>query len=230
MKLPAPLFAGTLLRRYKRFLTDIERPDGTIITAHTPNTGSMQQCAVPGYPVLFSAANNPKRNIPWTLELIQVGHDWVDTHTLRSNQLVAEALEQGWIPEFRDYQVRAEFPYGGSRIDFLLTKGDEKVLLEVKNVTLCCEAETACFPDAVTVRGQKHLLELEGALRQGYRSVIFFLVQRSEARYFSPADKVDPEYGRLLRQAAAAGVEILAYKTLTTLEENRVAEKIMVKL
>ncbi|MFO7766788.1 MAG: DNA/RNA nuclease SfsA [Pelovirga sp.] len=230
MKLPAPLFAGTLLRRYQRFLTDIERPDGTIITTHTPNTGSMKQCAVPGYPVLFSAANNPKRKLPWTLELIQVGHDWVDTHTQRSNQLVAEALVQGWITEFRDYQVRAEYPYGGSRIDFLLTKGEEKVLLEVKNVTLCCDNETACFPDAVTVRGQKHLLELEAALRRGYRSVIFFLVQRGEALYFSPADKIDPEYGRLLRQAAATGVEVLAYKTRTTPEENRVAERISVKL
>ena len=230
MNLPSPLFAGTLLRRYKRFLTDIERPDGAIITAHTPNTGSMKQCAVPGYPVLFSAANNPKRKLPWTLELIQVGNDWVDTHTQRSNQLVAEALGQGWITEFRDYQVRAEYPFGASRIDFLLTKGKEKVLLEVKNVTLCCEAETACFPDAVTLRGQKHLLELKTALSQGYRSVIFFLVQRGETRYFSPADEIDPDYGRLLRQVAAAGVEVLAYKTRTTPEENRVAERIAVKL
>ncbi|MFO7811857.1 MAG: DNA/RNA nuclease SfsA [Pelovirga sp.] len=230
MKLPAPLFAGTLLRRYQRFLTEIERSDGTIITAHTPNTGSMKQCAVSGYPVLFSAANNPKRKLPWTLELIQVGHDWVDTHTQRSNQLVAEALGQGWITELRDYHLRAEFPYGGSRIDFLLTRGEEKVLLEVKNVTLCCDNETACFPDAVTLRGQKHLLELQEALTRGYRSVIFFLVQRSEARYFSPADKIDPEYGRLLRQVAAAGVEVLAYNTRTTPEENRVAEKIVVKL
>ena len=229
MKLPAPLFTGTLLRRYQRFLTDIERPDGTIITAHTPNTGSMKQCAVPGYPVLFSAANNPKRKLPWTLELIQVGNDWVDTHTQRSNQLVAEALEQGWVAEFRDYQVRAEYPFGASRIDFLLTKGEEKVLLEVKNVTLCCDEVTACFPDAVTVRGQKHLLELKEALSQGYRSVIFFLVQRGEARYFSPADEIDPDYGRLLRAVAAAGVEVLPYKTRTTPEENRVAEKIAVR-
>lgn len=230
MKLPSPLFAGTLLRRYKRFMTDIGRPDGSMLTAHTPNTGSMKQCAVPGYPVLFSAADNPKRKLPWTLELIRVGNDWVDTHTQRSNQLVAEALEQGWISEFRGYQVRAEYPFGGSRIDFLLTKGKEKVLLEVKNVTLCCDAETACFPDAVTVRGQKHLLELEEALSRGYRSVIFFLVQRDEARYFSPADEIDPEYGCLLRQVAAAGVEVLAYKTRTTPEENRVAERVAVRL
>ncbi len=229
MNLPSPLFAGTLLRRYKRFLTDIERPDGAIITAHTPNTGSMKQCAVPGYPVLFSAAKNPKRKLSWTLELIQVGNDWVDTHTQRSNQLVAEALQQGWVAEFRGYRVRGEYPFGGSRIDFLLTKGEEKVLLEVKNVTLCCDDVTACFPDAVTVRGQKHLLELQQALSQGYRSVIFFLVQRSDARYFSPADEIDPEYGRLLRQVVAAGVEVLAYKTRTTPEENRVAEKMMVK-
>jgi len=230
MKLPAPLFEGILLRRYKRFLTDIERPDGSIITAHTPNTGSMKQCAVPGYPVLFSAAGNPNRKLPWTLELIQVGSDWVDTHTQRSNQLVAEALAQGWVTEFRGYQVRAEYPFGGSRIDFLLTKGEEKVLLEVKNVTLCCDDETACFPDAVTVRGQKHLIELKEALSQGYRSVIFFLVQRGEALYFSPADEIDPDYGRLLREVAAAGVEVLAYKTHTTAEVNRVAERIAVRL
>ena len=229
MKLPSPLFAGTLLRRYKRFLTDIERPDGTIITAHTPNTGSMKQCAVPGFSVLFSAAGNPNRKLPWTLELIQVGNDWVDTHTQRSNQLVAEALGQGWIVEFRGYQVRAEYPFGDSRIDFLLTKGEEKVLLEVKNVTLCCDAETACFPDAVTVRGQRHLLALQEALSQGYRSVIFFLVQRGEARYFSPADAIDPVYGSLLRQVAATGVEVLAYKTHTTPEENRVAERVDVR-
>ncbi len=230
MNLPSPLFTGTLLRRYKRFLTDIERPDGTIITAHTPNTGSMKQCAVPGYPVLFSAANNPQRKLPWTLELIQVGNDWVDTHTQRSNKLVAEALSQGWIAEFRDYQMRAEYPFGDSRIDFLLTKEKEKVLLEVKNVTLCCDAETACFPDAVTLRGQKHLLELQDALQQGYRSVIFFLVQRGEALYFSPADDIDPDYGRLLREVAASGVEVLAYKTHTTAEVNRVTERIAVRL
>ena len=230
MKLPTPLYEGILRRRYQRFLTDIERPDGTMITAHTPNTGSMQQCAVPGYPVLFSAAGNPKRKLPWTLELIRVGSDWVDTHTQRSNQLVAEALEQGWIEELRGYQVRAEFPFGSSRIDFFLENAAEKVLLEVKNVTLCCGTETACFPDAVTVRGQKHLLELKEALNHGYRSVIFFLVQRGEARYFSPADTIDPEYGRLLREVAAAGVEILAYKTHTTAEENQVAERLAVRL
>lgn len=230
MKLPQPLYDGVLVRRYKRFLTDIERPDGSIITAHTPNTGSMQQCAVPGYPVKFSRSGNPDRKLPWTLELIRVGDDWVDTHTQRTNKLVREALEQGWISEFSGYEVVPEYAFGGSRIDFLLIKGEEKVLLEVKNVTLCCEPYSACFPDAVTTRGQRHLRELRQALLEGYRSVIFFLVQRDEATTFVPADQIDPEYGRLLREAAESGVEVLAYRTLTTPQENRVDQRLPVKL
>lgn len=230
MKLPTPLHEGILLRRYKRFMTDIERPDGSVITAHTPNTGSMQQCAVPGYPVRFSQAHNPGRKYPFTLELIRVGDDWVDTHTQRSNQLVAEALAGGWIDEFRGYQVVPEYRFGDSRIDFLLCQGAQRVLLEVKNVTLCCTPDTACFPDAVTLRGQKHLRELRQALDQGYRSVIFFLVQRSAARRFAPADRIDPEYGRLLREVAAAGVEVLAYQTATTPLENRISRALPVLL
>lgn len=230
MKLPQPLFDGVLVRRYQRFLTDIERPDGTLITAHTPNTGSMQQCAVAGYPVKFSRAANPQRKLPWTLELIRVGDDWVDTHTQRSNKLVAEALHHGWISEFSGYDIVPEYRFGDSRIDFLLTRGPEKVLLEVKNVTLCHPPTVACFPDAVTTRGQKHLRELQQALAQGYRSVIFFLVQRGEAQAFAPADHIDPDYGRLLREAAAAGVEVLAYRTLTTPQENRIDRPVPIVL
>ena len=126
MKLPQPLYDGVLVRRYKRFLADIKLPDGSIITAHTPNTGSMQQCAVPGYPVLFSRSDNPDRKLPWTLELIRVGNDWVDTHTQRSNKLVGEALRQGWIEEFCGYQVVPEFRFGDSRIDFYCSRGMKK--------------------------------------------------------------------------------------------------------
>lgn len=230
MQLPQPLFEGVLLRRYKRFLTDIQCPDGSVITAHTPNTGSMQQCAVPGYPVLFSRSDNSGRKLPYTLELIRVDNDWVDTHTQRSNKLVGEALRQGWIQEFCGYQVLPEYRFGDSRIDFCLRKEDQQVLLEVKNVTLCCDDEIACFPDAVTTRGQKHLRELQQALNQGYRSVIFFLVQRGEAKAFTPADQIDPEYGRLLREVVAGGVEALAYKTETTPQENRIAWRIPVLL
>ncbi|WP_020675324.1 DNA/RNA nuclease SfsA [Geopsychrobacter electrodiphilus] len=229
MQLPTPLFAGRLLRRYKRFLADVELADGTIVTAHTPNTGSMMQCAVPGFEVLLSAKDDPKRKLKFTLELIRVNGYWVDTHTQRSNRIVEEALRQGAISEFRDYHVSREYCFGASRIDFYLEKGEERVLLEVKNVTLCDDA-VARFPDAVTKRGQKHLQELKMAVQQGWRGVIFYLVQRGEATSFSPADEIDGEYGRLLREVVSAGVEAVAYRTLTSDTENRVAMRIPVIL
>ena len=222
MKLPNPLIEGTLLRRYKRFLTDVELLDGRIITAHTPNTGSMKQCAVPGYKVLVSQSDNPKRKLPYTLELIRVGEHWVDTHTQRTNRVVEEALRNGWVAGLSGYQVTPEFSIGASRIDFMLESSEQKVLVEVKNVTLCSSEQVASFPDAVTTRGQKHLKELLEARQQGYRSVIFFLVQRQEATVFSPADEIDPEYGRILREVVRSGVEAMAYKTIVTEKENRI--------
>ena len=230
MKLPQPLLEGTLLHRYKRFFTDIELSDGTVVTAHTPNTGSMKQCAIPGYQVLISQTDNPKRKLKYTLELIRIGDYWVDTHTQRTNRVVEEALRDGSIAGFEGFSVKPEYKIGDSRIDFYLERGGEKVLIEVKNVTLCCEETTACFPDAVTTRGQKHLRELLTAKEEGYRSIIFFLVQRGEATQFSPADDIDPEYGRLLREVVAEGVEALAYKTVVSSEENRVGEQIRVVL
>ena len=230
MKLSSPLLEGKLLRRYKRFFTDIELADGTVVVAHTPNTGSMKQCAIAGYNVLISQSDNPKRKLKYTLELIKVGPYWVDTHTQRTNRVVEEALRNNKIESLEDFQVQPEYKFGTSRIDFYLEKEHSKVLVEVKNVTLCCNETTACFPDAVTTRGQKHLRELLAAKEQGYRAVIFFLIQRNEATEFSPADDIDPEYGRLLREVVAGGVEAMAYKTVVTPEENRVGERIPVVL
>lgn len=230
MKLPAPLIEGRLVRRYQRFLTDVELADGTVVTAHTPNTGSMRQCAVAGHRVLISAAANPARKLRYTLELIEVDGHWVDTHTHRTNRVVEEALRQGRIEGLAGYRVTPEFPYHNSRIDFLLVRGNERVLVEVKNVTLCCQPRLACFPDAVTSRGQKHLRELLRARDEGYRAVIFFLVQRGEATAFTPADAIDPVYGRLLREVVAAGVEALACKSIVSPEENRVGEQIPILL
>ncbi len=230
MQLPSPLLEGVFVKRYKRFFTDIQLLDGSLVTAHTPNTGSMKQCAVPGHRVLISQSDDPKRKLKYTLELIRVGEHWVDTHTQRTNRLVEEALREGWIEGLAGDQILPEYKFGDSRIDFLLRSADEQVLLEVKNVTLVKGDATACFPDAVTTRGQKHLRELLAAKQQGYRAVIFFLVQRGEATEFSPADEIDPEYGRLLREVVAGGVEAMAYKTQVTPEENRVAVQIPVVL
>ncbi len=230
MKLPAPLLEGMLLRRYKRFFTDIELTDGSVVVAHTPNTGSMKQCAVAGHKVLISQSDNPKRKLKYTLELIKVGGCWVDTHTQRTNRVVEEALRHNKIKSLENFQVQPEYKLGDSRIDFYLEKAGSTVWVEVKNVTLCCRETTACFPDAVTTRGQKHLRELLFAKQQGSRAVIFFLIQRSEATEFSPADEIDPEYGRLLRDVVAEGVEAMAYKTIVTPEENRVGNQIPVVL
>jgi len=216
MQLPHPLIEGRFLRRYKRFFADIELADGTLVTAHTPNTGRMTQCAVTGYRVMVSANNNPARKLKYTLELIEVNGSWVDTHTQRTNRVVEEALRNNRIATLCDYRITPESRYGESRIDFLLTKEQEQCLLEVKNVTLLDPKGHACFPDAVTTRGQKHLKELMQAHRQGYRSIIFFLVQRGEATAFSAANHIDPTYGKLLKEAAAQGVEVMAWQTKVT--------------
>ena len=230
MKLPCPLFAGRLVRRYQRFLADVELDDGRLVTAHTPNTGSMLQCAVPGSPVLLSKSANPQRKLAWSWELVRVNDHWVDINTHRANRVVEEALRNDVIPGLQGYAVRPEFPFADSRIDFMLAGSTAKVLLEVKNVTLCCEPQIACFPDAVTRRGQKHLRDLVAALQGGWRAVIFFLVQRGEATAFTPADAIDAAYGRLLREAVEAGVEALAYRTVVSPTENRLGEPLALLL
>ena len=230
MVLPQPLVAGRLVRRYKRFLADIELEDGSLVTAHTPNTGSMQQCALPGQQVLLSKSDNPKRKMAWSWELVRVNEHWVDINTHRANRVVEEALRDNVLRCFQNYSVRPEFPFAESRIDFMLEGANEKVLLEVKNVTLCCQPGVACFPDAVTTRGQKHLRDLMLAKEQGWRAVIFFLVQRGDAQTFSPADEIDAEYGRLLREAVSCGVEALAYRTLVSSENSRVDQQIPLRL
>lgn len=230
MKLPDPLTEGRLVRRYKRFLADVELADGTVVTAHTANTGSMQQCAVPGQAVLLSRSDNPKRKLAWSWELVKVNGHWVDINTHRANRVVEEALRNGLVREFQGYAVHPEFPFAKSRIDFMLQGPKEKVLLEVKNVTLCCEPGVACFPDAVTTRGQKHLHDLTEARQAGWRSVIFFLVQRGEAESFKPADAIDAEYGRLLRTAVNSGVEAFAYRTKVSSWENIADKQIDIQL
>lgn len=230
MLLPHPLLEGRLVRRYQRFFADVELDDGRVVTAHTPNTGSMRQCAVAGHRVLLSTSANPARKLPFTWELVEVNGHWVDVNTQRANRVVEEGLRSGAIAAFAGGAVRPEFSWGVSRFDFLVERGDERVLLEVKNVTLCCGERVACFPDAVTGRGQKHLRELLRARGQGWRTAVLFLVQRGEAEAFTPADAIDPEYGRLLRIAVAGGVEALACQTLVTPEAVRIDRQLPVML
>ena len=232
MKLPQPLFHGTLIRRYQRFLADVELDDGTKVTAHTPNTGSMQGCARPGSRVLLSKSGNPGRKYPHSWELVHTDGLWVGINTLLPNALVREGIEDGTITELAGYQqIRAEVAYGtGSRIDLLLSCPSRgNCYVEVKNVTMV-QGGCALFPDAVSARGQKHLRELMEVVRQGHRGVNLFVVQRGDGASVSPADLIDPAYGALLREAAHAGVELLAYRATVTRTEIRLSQCLPVLL
>ncbi len=213
MRFDPPLVHGTLLRRYKRFLADIALEDGSEITAHCPNPGSMLDVALPNRPVALSRSFEPKRKLEYTWEMIRLERSWVGVNTARTNRLVAESIERNRIPELAGYsEVRREVPYGAhTRFDFRLTGPRRRdCYLVVKNVTLAHGA-AALFPDSVTVRGQKHLRELGNAVDRGHRAVLLFWVYRQDCRWFSPADRIDPEYGRLLRSALESGVEALVY-------------------
>jgi sugar fermentation stimulation protein A len=226
MLFPQPLIEGRLLKRYKRFLADVELLDGSVITAHTANTGAMTGCCEPGSRVWLSRSDNPKRKYPLTWEIIEVAPGVsCGINTMLSNKLVREAIESGFITELSGYQsIRAEVRYGNenSRIDLLLESESIKktppCYVEVKNVTLVNDG-VGLFPDAVSARGTKHLRELMAMVEQGARAVIFYCVQRNDCREVRPADAIDELYGKTLRQALAAGVEALAYGFQVSPEE-----------
>jgi len=212
MNLPLDLLTGTLIRRYQRFLADVLLDSGETVTVHCPNSGSMKGCAVPGSPVILSRSDRPGRKYPFTWEMVQVGGCWIGINTGITPALVREGIVAGVVSELQGYDtIRPEVRCGHSRLDLLLTGGCGTCWVEVKNVTLA-EGDRALFPDAVTERGQKHLIELMDVVRSGERGVIFFVVQRSDCRAVLPADGIDPRYGDLLREAVAAGVEPLAYR------------------
>jgi sugar fermentation stimulation protein A len=222
VKLKGGLERGTLIKRYKRFLADIETSNGKLITIHCPNTGAMTNCQEPGSSVWYSTSENPKRKYPNTWELVQaVNGPMIGINTGLSNHLVKEALVSGTISELSGYSsIRSEVKYGeqNSRIDFLVEYSDRSpttsCFVEVKNVSLCVGDGEGIFPDAETLRGQKHLQELMAMSALGHRAVLVFCVQHSAITSVGPADAIDPEYGRLLRQAKASGVELIAYQAI----------------
>ena len=209
------LIEGILVKRYKRFLTDVTLLNGEEVVAHCPNTGAMTGCAEPGMQVWLSPSNNPKRKLGYTWELgvTQQGH-WIGINTNNANKIVAEALATHAIQELQGYEtVRPEVRFGheNSRIDFLLSSSDKKdCYVEVKSVTLLEEGQ-GYFPDAKTVRGQKHLRELTAMVEQGYRAVLLFCVQHSGIHSVKVAENIDPKYAQMFKHAVDVGVEVLAY-------------------
>lgn len=213
------LIQGTLIQRYQRFKADVKQRNGHIVTAHCPNSGSMLGCSEPGRPVYLSRHNHPKRTLKYTWEMIEMPTSLVGVNTWVPNLLVKESIIRKKIRPLRGYEtIRTEVRYGqNSRIDLLLERAEKRCFVEVKNCTLV-EDSAGYFPDAVTARGLKHLVELQKELRKGSRCVMLYLVQRMDAKRFRPADHIDPAYGEELRRAFRNGVEILVYDVFLNLE------------
>ncbi|MDY6904151.1 MAG: DNA/RNA nuclease SfsA [Thermodesulfobacteriota bacterium] len=215
------LIRGTLIKRYKRFLADVRLDDKSVITAHCPNSGSMKACSEPGRPVYLSLHDNPRRKLKYTWELIEMPGSLVGVNTNIPNKLIKLSVENGYIKELSGYdRVRPEVRTSAhTRLDLVLEKEDrgKACYVEVKNCTLV-EDGVAFFPDAVTTRGQKHLFELQRLIQDGHRAVMVYLIQRMDARCFSPADHIDAVYGKALREVMQSGVEAYVYDVHISLD------------
>jgi sugar fermentation stimulation protein A len=225
MRFATPLVPAILVRRYKRFLADVVLPGGEEVTAHVANPGAMTGLAAPGARVWLSKSDNPKRKLPWSWELVEVdfggGPELVGVNTGRPNGLVAEALAAGIIPELAGYATtRREVRYGkNSRVDVLLEDpARPPCYVEIKNVHLMRRQGLAEFPDAVTVRGAKHLDELAAMVGTGHRAVMLFLIQIVSAERFALAADIDPTYAAAFARARAAGVEAIARRCAITVD------------
>ncbi|OOE95022.1 MULTISPECIES: DNA/RNA nuclease SfsA [Salinivibrio] len=224
MQFSPPLASATLVRRYKRFLTDVTLDNGERLTIHCANTGAMTGCATPGDTVWYSTSNNPKRKYPhsWELNHTQQG-DWICVNTTRANTLAVEAVQADRIPELAGYaQLQTEVRYGSenSRIDLLLRDDDKPdCYIEVKSVTLLEGDGWGAFPDAVSTRGQKHLRELIAMVEQGHRAVLLFVVLHSGIEKVTGAPHIDPDYNQLLNYALASGVEVICYQAQVSASE-----------
>jgi sugar fermentation stimulation protein A len=235
MKYTPSLQSATLLKRYKRFLADLQLSDGSEFTAHCANTGKMTGCAEPGFNAFYSTSTNTKRKYPHSLELTQnTVSQLICVNTAIANKVVEEAINNNVINELIDYeQLQSEVKYGSenSRIDFLLTsKNKPDCYVEVKSVTLLSQdnpkSGQGYFPDAQTLRGQKHLRELIEMVAHGHRAVLLFAVLHEGINQVSAAAYIDETYAALLNQAIGCGVEILAYKAVISESEVKLYKKI----
>lgn len=234
IRFAAPLQEALLLRRYKRFLADVRMPDGRELTVHCPNTGSMLGCAEPGSRVWLNLQVKPGRKLPGGWELVECddGH-LACIHSASANRVVEQALRAGLVGPlagFSECRREVRLPDSDSRFDFLLSGADGDCVVEVKSVTLALTPGVGGFPDAVSVRGQKHLRELMRQRYLGRRACLLFCVMRSGITEVRPATALDPQYARLLAEAAATGVELLALAVSPDPEGLRVGRMLPVRL
>ncbi|GET34125.1 sugar fermentation stimulation protein [Prolixibacter bellariivorans] len=224
------LVHGRLIKRYKRFLADVELDDGTEVTAHCTNSGTMKSCLEDGAEVYLTPVNDPKRRTKFTWEMIKINGDWVGINTNNPNKIAFEAVRDNQIPELSGYDtVKREVKFGDSRFDVMAQKEGETCFIEVKNVTMKV-GEAALFPDAVTTRGRKHLNTLMEVKKQGMRAVMLYIIQRVDVDRFGPADDIDPEYGKALREAYREGVEIIPMQAEVTPEGIELVRKLEFEL
>ena len=223
MKFTNSLIKGKLLKRYKRFFTDI-KVNSKIITAHCPNTGSMQGLLEEGNEVLISKHNDPKRKLKFTLEIIKTKKRYVGVNTHRANKIVNHGLENKLISEFKTIKnIKPEFKFSDdTRFDFLC----DDYLIEVKNVTLFREKDVAEFPDAVTSRGTKHLNMLIKSIKKGYKPYVLFLTQIQNINNFRIAKDIDHIYFENYKKSKKAGVNFLAYRCKLSSKEIKIEKKI----
>ena len=212
MKFTSSLIKGKFIKRYKRFFVDIKYKSKTI-TAHCPNSGSMMGLLELGNKVWFSKSDNPKRKLNYTIEIIEINKKKVGINTHLTNKIVLEALKKKKIKSLINFtNIKTEVKFSDkTRFDFLISNGQKKCFLEVKNVTLMREKNIAEFPDAITSRGAKHLKELINAKKKGYESCILYLVQREDCKAFKIAEDIDKEYKIIFDIASKNGIKILCY-------------------
>jgi sugar fermentation stimulation protein A len=229
MKFTKSLIKGKFIKRYKRFFADIKL-NKKMVTAHCPNTGSMMGLLSINNDVWISKNNDPKRKLKFTLEIIKVNNKLVGVNTHFANKIVYHALSNNLIKEFKkcDYIKPEVFFNKNTRFDFLIQKKNQKIFIEVKNVTLFRDEKTAEFPDAITSRGSKHLKTLIDAIKKGYKSYIIFLVQIQQMEYFKIAKDIDKEYYQNYLIAKKAGVNFLAYRCKINSKEIEIEKKLKI--
>lgn len=226
MEFKEKLVHGTLIKRYKRFLSDVALDNGTVVIAHCTNSGSMKSCLENGAEVYLSPVNDPKRKTRFTWEMIKINGDWIGINTGNPNKLAFEAVSAGLIPGLEGYTtVKREVKFEDSRFDIYAENDNEQCFIEVKNVTMKI-GKYARFPDAVTVRGQKHLKTLMQVKSRGIRAVMLYVIQRSDVEIFAPANAIDPNYAKLLKEAVNAGVEVIPMQARVTPEKIELTKQL----
>ena len=230
MEFTKSLIKGKLIKRYKRFFTDIKLGK-EIVTAHCPNTGSMKGLLDKGNEVFLISNNNPKRKLKYSLEIIKSRKNLVGINTHMANKIAHHGLENNLIKELSNNDIiKPEVFFNKeTRFDFLLQKNKQKIFVEVKNVTLFRNNDIAEFPDAVTSRGSKHLLTLIDAINKGYKTYLLFLVQIQNMKYFKIAKDIDEEYYNNYRIAKKAGVNFLAYRCAINSKKIYIDKKLKIK-